>query len=533
MFSIPFAFAIGALITRRLDASWIRSTRRFALVAWAFLSVGILLGARWSYAELGWGGYWAWDPVENASLMPWLTGTAFLHSIMVQERRGMLKAWNVSLVVATFSLALLGTFVVRSGILESIHAFGASTVGPPLLALISIVVIGSAALIVSRLGGLKPERRISSPLSREALFLVNNLLLVGLCAVVFWGTFFPLLAEAVTGERSSLAAPWFDRYTTPLAVLLVLFAGIGPLFAWGRLSAGSLRRLLLWPVVAAGASVVGLLALTDAGDRLWALALFAVAAFTLAGLGQEFWRAAAARRAMGGGSPPAALWTAVTRNRRRYGGYIVHLGIAVLLIGIAASSSFQTNRDLRLDVGERAVVGDYTLTYEQMTADPQSERIAFGSVLSVERDGRHFATLAPQRNYYPTQDPGAGPIGRYFEGEATSEVGLRAGAGEDLWTAFQPDLSTLDDDIARGNRQLAGVGPNAQGLAIIALAQTYAEDPPPANFRVIVNPLVTWIWIGALIALAGAMIAIWPSAEARRRADAAYAARQGRELSRA
>ena len=211
-FSIPFAFAIGALITRRLDASWIRATRRFALIAWLFLGIGILLGARWSYSELGWGGYWGWDPVENASLMPWLVGTAFLHSIMVQERRGMLKVWNVTLICGTFALALLGTFLVRSGILESIHAFGASTVGGPLLGLIAIVVIGSALLIVSRLDDLRSTKRIESLASREAVFLVNNLLLIGLAAVIFWGTFFPLISELFTGEKASLAAPWFNRY---------------------------------------------------------------------------------------------------------------------------------------------------------------------------------------------------------------------------------------------------------------------------------------------------------------------------------
>src|ERR671922_748519 len=214
-FSIPFAFAIGALVTRRLDASWIRATRRFALIAWLFLGVGILLGARWSYSELGWGGYWGWDPVENASVMPWLCGTAFLHSIMVQERRGMLRVWNVSLVCGTFTLALLGTFLVRSGILESIHAFGASTVGGPLLALIAIVVFGSASLIVSRLDDLRSVKRIESLASREAVFLVNNLLLVGLAAVIFWGTFFPLISEALTGNERSVGPPFFNSVTTP------------------------------------------------------------------------------------------------------------------------------------------------------------------------------------------------------------------------------------------------------------------------------------------------------------------------------
>jgi cytochrome c-type biogenesis protein CcmF len=533
LWTIPFAFCVAALVTRRLDAAWIRSTRRFALVAWTFLGIGLLLGSRWSYEELGWGGYWGWDPVENAALMPWLVGTAFLHSIMVQERRGMLKAWNVSLISATFCLSLLGTFLVRSGILQSIHAFVATDVGPPLLVLIAVVAVGSTALIASRRRDLRPERRIDSPLSREAIFLVNNLLLVGLAAVIFWGTFFPLISEAFTGTRSSLGSPWFDRYVTPLGVGLVLFTGIGPLLAWGRLSAAAIRRLLLWPGLAAAATAVILALASDARHHPWALFLFAFSAFSLVALGQEFWRAGAARRALTGEPFLRALPRAIGRNRRRYGGYIVHAGIAILLVGIAASSSFQTNRDLRLQVGDSAEVGDYTVTYESLSADPENERIAFSALLDVDRDGKDFATLAPARNYYPTQDPSAGPIGRYFEGESTSEVGLRNGAGEDLWTAFQPDLSVLDPDIARGNRQLADAGPAAQGIATIALAENYVRNPPPATFRVIINPMLLWIYIGGALALGGALLAGWPAADARRKVEAAYAARVGRELKRA
>src|SRR4051794_35923591 len=298
MFSIPFAFAIGALITRKLDASWIRATRRFALIGWICLSIGVLLGARWSYSELGWGGYWGWDPVENASLMPWLAATAFLHSIMVQEKRGMLKVWNVSLICGTFALALLGTFLVRSGILESIHAFGASTVGTPLLILIACVLLGSAALIVSRLDDLRSERRIESLASRESIFLVNNLLLVGMTAVIFWGTFFPLISELFTGDKASLAAPWFDRYTTPLAIGLVLFTGVGPLLAWRRVSWESAQRVFRIPLAVAAVVAVALAVFTDAADQLWALALFAFAAFALTGLAQEFWSGTQARKGL-------------------------------------------------------------------------------------------------------------------------------------------------------------------------------------------------------------------------------------------
>ena len=255
-FSIPFAFAIGALIARRTGADWIRATRRFALIAWTFLGTGIMLGALWSYTELGWGGYWAWDPVENASLMPWLVGTAFLHSIMVQEKRGMLKVWNVSLICATFTLALMGTFLVRSGILESIHAFGASTIGVQFLVFIGLVIAGSAALIIARLPDLRSEARLDSLLSREAFFLLNNLVLVGLCLVILWGTFFPLISEAITGTEASVGPPWFNRLVTPLALVLVLLTAIGPMLAWRRFSPSSLRRILTVPLAVVAIALV-------------------------------------------------------------------------------------------------------------------------------------------------------------------------------------------------------------------------------------------------------------------------------------
>ena len=256
LFAVPFAFAIGALITRRLDAEWIRLTRPFTLAAWFFLGIGILLGARWSYTELGWGGYWAWDPVENASLMPWLIGTAFLHSVMIQEKRGMLKIWNVSLVLATGVLAILGTFLVRSGILNSIHAFGASTLGVPFLILICGLIAGSVALVLSRASDLRSEHRLDSLLSREAVFLLNNLVLVGLCFVIFWGTFFPLISEAVTGNEASVGPPWFDRYIVPLSLVLVLLSGIGPVIAWRRATAANLRRNLARPAAVGVLAVV-------------------------------------------------------------------------------------------------------------------------------------------------------------------------------------------------------------------------------------------------------------------------------------
>jgi cytochrome c-type biogenesis protein CcmF len=538
-FSIPFAFAIGALVTRRTGADWIRATRRFALVAWSFLGAGILLGALWSYSELGWGGYWAWDPVENASLMPWLVGTAFLHSIMVQEKRGMLKVWNVSLICATFTLALLGTFLVRSGILDSIHAFGASTIGVQFLVFIACVVALSAALIISRLPNLRSEARLDSLLSREAFFLLNNLVLVTLALVILWGTFFPLISEAITGTEQSVGPPWFSRLATPLAIVLVLLTGIGPVLAWRRVTASGLRRVLVVPLAASGVVLAVLLALTDAAGSVASLIMFCFIAFVLAVVAQEFWRGASARRTMTGESWPLALGRLAGRNRRRYGGYLVHAGIAVLFLGVAASSAFLEQRDVRLSPGERVSVGGYNIEYVRATARLGGDKggtgapIALGAVMRVTHGDDTF-TLRPSRNYYSTTDPSKGAISRFFEGEATSEVDLRWGLRRDFWLAVRPDLVSLEKPIARADREFSDSPGDVQAIVINTLTELYRREPPPAAFRAIVSPLVAWIWIGGAIALLGAMVAVWPSPEARlRRVRSLYKARLGRELTRA
>ncbi|HET9198505.1 MAG TPA: cytochrome c-type biogenesis CcmF C-terminal domain-containing protein [Solirubrobacterales bacterium] len=549
-FTVPFAFAIGALVARRLDAEWIRATRRFALIAWAFLGLGLLLGARWSYTELGWGGYWAWDPVENAALMPWLLGTAFLHSIMVQEKRGMLKVWNASLIVGTFSMALLGTFLVRSGVLQSIHAFGDNTVGPYILGLIGVVLVGSTVLIVSRLDDLRSTKRIDSLASRESVFLVNNLLLVGMTAVIFWGTFFPLISELFTGEKASLAAPWFDRYTTPLAIGLVLFTGVGPLLAWRRVSWETAKRVFRVPVAVAAIVILLLGVFTDAADNLWALALFAFAAFALAGLAQEFWTGTQARKRLSGEPGGKALVGLVGRNRRRYGGYIVHVGVIVLLIGVAASSSFQTNRDVELRPGESTTVDGRTITYVKPTVSVDEEKLGFGSVLRIEEDGGVVGFVRPSRQFFRPTGQEAGLISTYFSGEATSEVGLRTGLGHDLWIAEAPNVAGVqrgarlaDQGFRACVRGAPGTPPqckalgtlmraaaanpslraqafeqitNLQGLAAERVAKGFLASGAPSTFKVIVNPLVTWMWIGGIIALAGALIALWPSRGRRR-----------------
>ncbi len=537
-FTIPFAFAVGALITRNTGADWIRATRRFALVAWTFLGTGILLGALWSYTELGWGGYWAWDPVENASLMPFLIGTAFLHSVMVQEKRGMLKIWNASLICMTFVLALLGTFLVRSGILDSIHAFGASTIGTQFLIFIGIVAVSSVVLILSRLPDLRSEAKLDSLLSREAFFLLNNLVLVALCLVIFWGTFFPLISEALTGQKESVGPPWFNSLTTPLALVLVLLAGIGPVLAWRRVTPSTLWRAFSIPIGVALVALLVMLVATSAAESVSSLVMFTLVAFVLSVVAREFIRGALARRVMTGERFPRALVRLAGRNRRRYGGYLVHAGIAVLFLGVAASSAFLSQRDVRLKPGDTFKTGAYTVTYKKPTAVVGVDRagtgapISLGAVMEV-RKGKQRFTMRPARNYYPTQDATKGSIGRFFEGEATSEVDLRWGLRRDFWLAIRPDLSTLDGPIRDANRRFKGATGDVQALVIAALAERYRRDPPPAAFRAIDSPLVAWIWIGGALALFGALLAAWPSPEARlRRASSMAAARLGRELAR-
>jgi cytochrome c-type biogenesis protein CcmF len=458
---------------------------------------------------------------------------------MVQEKRGMLKVWNVSLICATFTLALLGTFLVRSGILESIHAFGASTIGVQFLVFIGLVIAVSAGLIISRLPLLRSEARLDSLLSREAFFLLNNLVLVGLCLVIIWGTFFPLISEAITGTEASVGPPWFNKIVTPLALVLVLLAGVGPVLAWRRVTPAALWRVLWVPVAAALLALVALLALTDASDSPASLAMFCLVAFVITVVGQELWRGTRARRTMTGESWPRALRRLTGRNRRRYGGYLVHAGIAVLFLGVAASSAFLDQRDVRISPGESFEVNGYEVTYREATAKLGGDSsgtgapISFGAVLDVRKDGEHFV-MRPLRNYYASGDPSLGTISRFFEGEATSEVDVRWGLTRDFWMAVRPDIGSLDAQIREADEKFADSPGDVQALIVAALAERYRGNPPPAAFRAIASPLVVWIWIGGAIAVLGALIAAWPSPEARlRRVRSLYSARVGRELSRA
>jgi cytochrome c-type biogenesis protein CcmF len=538
--TIPLAFGVGALLARRVDADWIRAIRRFAFAAWLFLGIGILLGARWSYSELGWGGYWGWDAVENASLMPWLTGTAFLHSLMIQEKRGMLKVWNVSLVLATGTLAIMGTFLVRSGILNSIHAFGGATLGVPFVVLIGVLIAGSIYLVVSRRQLLRSEHRLDSLVSREAAFLANNVVLVALCFVIFWGTYFPLISAALTGTEASVGPPWFDRYTVPLALVLVLLSGIGPVIAWRRATLANVRRNFLAPVALA-LLTLAILLFAGVTKSAFALAMFCCAAFVLGSVGQEFVRGTRARSAIAGEVAPVALLALVRRNRRRYGGYIVHIGIAVLFVGVAASSSFQHAVEQRLSPGGSTRVGAYTIHYLRPTASitPKNDSahtgstLNIGAVLDVSKHGRHVATLRPSEGFYDSGEPAQGSVGHLIGGQAVSHISMSAGLTRDVWTAIAPDISTasLQRIVTIGNRTLSA----EDGLiAIGVLAREYLRHPPAAQFHFIVSPLVMWIWIGGLIVFGGGLIAIWPAPSAVRRRVALRArSRAARGLARA
>jgi cytochrome c-type biogenesis protein CcmF len=538
LFTVPFAFAVGALIAGHVGSDWIRQTRRYTLAAWLLLGIGIILGARWSYAELGWGGYWGWDAVENASLMPWLLGTAFIHSVMIQEKRGMLRTWNVSLILGVGILCILGTFIVRSGILTSIHAFGASTVGNQFLILLAVMILGSIGLVTWRRDMLRSENRIDSLLSREAIFLVGNVVLVLLVVVIVWGTFFPLIGELLTGEQRPLEASTWGTWVGPLSLILVALMALGPLASWRKTTASHAWRQVRWPLLVATIALVASILLGSTGKLSAWLAVF-FGGLVFGAVGQELIRGVRARRTGHRESAPVAVVRLVGRNRRRYGGYLVHVGFAVLVIGVALSSAFKQTQRIHANVGDRFQAGGYELRYEDATGDwkvtdERLHSIIFGATVGVYKDGKRVRTIHPTRDYYPSAGPGAGPVSRLFD-EATTEVALDAGLTRDIWVAMQPDGDALAEQILALDKQLEGAeAPYAQGpVMAIGLAELYGERPTSVTFQVIVSPVVTWIWIGAILMALGALIAIWPTRGGRDRGERARnAARVAQELGR-
>jgi cytochrome c-type biogenesis protein CcmF len=477
--TVPFAFGIAALVTGNLSDEWIRLTRRSALAAWIFLTVGLLLGALWSYGVLGWGGYWAWDPVENVALLPWLVTTAFLHSVVIQERRGMLKVWNLSLVVGAFALATFGTFLTRGSILESVHAFARTAVGPMYLAFLVVVLGVGFGLIAFRAWRLRSEGRLDSILSREAAFLGNNLALLAVTFIVLIGTVFPLVVEAVSNRQVSVGGPYFRTMTGPVLILLLFLMGVGPLLSWRRNSPDRVARRLAVPALAGAAVIVGLAA---TGVRnVAAIAAFGMAAFVLVANGSALVQSV--RTFARAHSRPALASTpeALTRNRRLTGGLVVHIGLALAAIGITASTSFAKSTEFTLAPGDSRVFAGYTLTYEGARTVIEPQRIVRVADVSVTRDGRSLGAMTPSMNLYPNSSE---PIGT---------PSIRYGAFRDLYST----LLGLQDGGRLG------------------------------TFRFFLNPGVTWLWIGGAIMALGGLFALWPE---RRRTAKILAAQRVREL---
>src|SRR6266446_642048 len=400
--TVPFAFAMGALLARRTDERWIVATRRWTLAAWAFLGIGQLLGAHWAYTEIGWGGYYAWDPVENAALMPWLAATAFLHSVMIQEKRGMLKVWNMLLVVLAFCLSIFGTFLTRSGVVNSIHSFSQSPLGGWFLGFIALCVVFSVGLIYLRLPLLRARTQLESLVSREATFLYNNLLLVALALTILFGVVYPLLTQALLGETRTVSKPYYDFFLHTFGLPLLLLMGIGPLVAWRRASLRALGKTFLVPAIAAVVTGATLIAL-GYGSSTPGLLAYTFGAFVAASIVLEFVRGTRARHALSGGSWAAALVELVARNRRRYGGYLVHAALLMLAIGIAGSSAYQTVRERGLRPGQSLEIAGYTITYQQLQQRQEANAVATRAVVDVSRGGSHVTTLYPGKNSYPVE----------------------------------------------------------------------------------------------------------------------------------
>jgi len=472
--AVPFAFAIAALWTRRLGTEWITSIRRWTVISWILLAVGILLGARWAYGELGWGGYWAWDPVENAALMPWLIATAFLHSIMVQERRGMLRVWNMVLVITAYCLTLFGTFLTRSGIVSSIHAFGASTIGPYFLMFILVVAVASVALLISRLPDLRSRHSLESFVSREAVFLYNNLLLVGLTFAVFWGTVFPVVTQVIRGQSITVGTGYYNQVALPIGLVLLVLTGIGPMIPWRKASWRQLLHRFIAPLVGTAIAAVLLLWLTDAGTNPWAAVAVTACAFVIICIAGEFWRGTRVRHALGGVSWPMSVYELVARNRRRYGGYVVHLGIVVLIVGLTGSQAFASEQDIALHRGQTASVRGYEFTNLGYTNSSTPNVQETGVVLSESHNGSRIGTLNPTIGYYPASQ------------QRLTEVALDSNALRDVYVVL--------------------VGVDSSGLA---------------RLSVYINPLVVWVWVGGLIMLIGGLIAVWPPPRTQRQEQTA------------
>lgn len=461
-FTVPFAFAMAALITKTKGEKWIHITRHWSMITWGFLTIGIMLGGRWAYAVLGWGGYWGWDPVENASLLPWLTGTAFLHSVMMQEKRGMMKVWNMVLIFTTFFLCLFGTFLTRSGILSSVHAFAQSPIGPYFAVFISLGLIVSVAVLLSRLDFLKSENHLDSLISRESSFLFNNLLLLACTFAILWGTMFPLLSEAVKGVKITVGAPYFNKITIPIGLFLLLLTSLGPLFAWRKTSLESLHRNFTRPIIASAILTVIFIPFGLWG--LYPIMTVFLAIFVTSTIVGEFFRGARALRQKQPLNWLSATWTLTRRNTRRYGGYVVHFGIALLFIGFAGNA-FNVDQQEEMLPGDEMTLKNYRFVLQELEPYENDNYSASLARVDVYDGDSLFATLYPERRTYKAS------------GQPTTEVAIRPRFNEDVYLVF------------------AGM----------------AEDGQRAVIHAYINPLVNWIWIGTVITILGTLLALLPN----------------------
>lgn len=461
---VPFAFAVGALVSRRFDNDWGRVVRRWTLVPWMFLSAGIIMGSQWAYMELGWGGYWAWDPVENASFLPWLTATAFLHSIIIQEQRGALKVWNMVMVWLTYFLVILGTFTTRSGILQSVHSFAQSDVGPYFLAFLIIIFFGYLWLLFQRVALLRDEQHFDSYLSREAAFLANNWLFGGIAFATLWGTFFPMFSEILTGDRISVAAPFFNKVNGPLFLMLLILMGVGPLLGWRRTTIGALRKQFFWPL---GVSLLAGVVLALVTPNLFPVVGLMACVFVTGTIVQEYVRGVSARRKTANENSVVAALSLIRRNGRRYGGYIVHIGIVMIGVAVIGNTFYQSTTNVTLARNESVQLAGYELTYIDLESTRAANRMEFGARVNVFAlaSGRQVGSLLPKRNVYDkTPDM------------PTSEVGIRMTALEDVYVVLNG----------------------------------WEEGGVSATFTIYVNPLTVWMWIGGIVLVLGTLLAIWP-----------------------
>src|SRR6266702_1006260 len=487
--TIPFAFAMAALLSKRLDADWLVAIRKWTLLSWLFLSIGICLGMWWAYVELGWGGYWAWDPVENASLLPWLTMTAFLHSVMIQEKRGMLKKWNLALIIGSWLLSIFGTFITRSGVISSVHSFTQSNVGYFFLFFLIAAGTASFALYATRLPLLDAEARLESMVSREASFLFNNLLLVGIAFSVLWGTLFPILSELVQGTKVTVGPPFFNQVNIPLGLGLLGLTGIGPLIAWRRGSLPNLQRQFAVPATVGGFTILILLV---AGMRdVYPLVAIGLGAFVTATVVQEFARGARARHRQYGEGYPLALARLIARNRRRYGGYVVHTGIVMLFVAFSGMA-FKTETEATLRPGEsvslRSPYGStYTFTHLGISQYDALNRLVTAAAVEVRRDGKRIGMLNPEKRQHvdsfgrPTFQPSTEPS---------------------IMSLLREDLYGVLGGVVNGTEE--------------------------AVFRFTINPLVWWVWYGGMIVALGGLVVMWPGgggSPAAKRSQAGYSVR--------